>query len=143
MADNRPRLVEASRRLEEPVATAEVAADMEAVDKKVVVERELQQLRGLQSKTSSFWPQVGINSDSLGDQVLPSFYAEDQTNAMNLERRREALAKFLAVIKSDIDRERKGKVRSPFCIIRFFFLCVHKDETAFECFFFSSSSASP
>ena len=47
--------------------------------------------------------------DCMGDQVLPNFYAEDQTNAMNQERRREALAKFLRVIKSDIEREKKGK----------------------------------
>lgn len=53
--------------------------------------------------------QVNIDSDTMGDQVLPSFYAEDQTNAMNQERRREALAKLLRVIKSDIEREKKGK----------------------------------
>ena len=53
--------------------------------------------------------QFEIDSDSLGDQVLPSFYAEDDTNAMNAERRRDALAKFLRVIKSDIEREKKGK----------------------------------
>jgi hypothetical protein len=33
--------------------------------------------------------QVEIDQDSLGDQLLPNFYAEDQTNAMNQERRRE------------------------------------------------------
>ena len=40
---------------------------------------------------------------------MPSFYAEDETNAMNQERRREALAKLLRLIKSDIEREKKGK----------------------------------
>ena len=39
--------------------------------------------------------QVEIDADSMGDQILPSFYAEDTTNAMNAERRRDALAKFL------------------------------------------------
>ena len=39
---------------------------------------------------------------------MPNFYAEDNTNCMNRERRREALAKFLRVVKSDIDRETKG-----------------------------------
>ena len=43
----------------------------------------------------------------MGDQVLPSFYAEDATNAMNAERRRDALAKCLRVVKSDIEREKK------------------------------------
>ena len=45
----------------------------------------------------------------MGDQVLPSFYAEDATNAMNAERRRDALAKCLRVVKSDIEREKKVK----------------------------------
>ncbi len=45
----------------------------------------------------------------IGEQVLPSLYAEDQTNAMNTERRKDALAKFLRVIKADMERERKGK----------------------------------
>lgn len=48
-------------------------------------------------------------SNSLGCQILPSFYAEDATNAMNAERRRDALAKSLRVIKSDIEREKKGR----------------------------------
>ena len=51
---------------------------------------------------------VDIDENSLGEQSLPNFYAEDNTNCMNRERRREALAKFLRVVKSDIDRETKG-----------------------------------
>ena len=51
--------------------------------------------------------QVDMDFDSLGDQILPSFYAEDTTNAMNAERRRDALAKCLRVVKSDIEREKK------------------------------------
>eukprot|EP00095_Tigriopus_kingsejongensis_P000509 maker-scaffold367_size194084-snap-gene-0.48 protein:Tk00509 transcript:maker-scaffold367_size194084-snap-gene-0.48-mRNA-1 annotation:"hypothetical protein DAPPUDRAFT_301481" len=86
MADNRPKLVASSQRLQEPIQQCNVPTDMEHVEKK-----------------------VNIDSDTVGDQVLPSFYAEDQTNAMNQERRREALSKFLRVIKSDIDREKKGK----------------------------------
>ena len=49
-----------------------------------------------------------IDENSLGEQVLPNFYAEDINNCMNRERRREALTKFLRVVKSDIDRETKG-----------------------------------
>ena len=52
---------------------------------------------------------MAIDGDSMGEQVLPSFYAEDQTNAMNTERRREALFKFLRLVKSEIEREKKGK----------------------------------
>lgn len=53
---------------------------------------------------------VDFDGDSIVEQpILPSFYAEDDMNAMNVERRREALHKVLRVVKSDIDRERKGK----------------------------------
>ncbi len=38
---------------------------------------------------------------------------------MNLERRREALAKALAVVRADIDRERKGKVRCYYRILKY------------------------
>ena len=50
--------------------------------------------------------------DSEGDmgvQTLPHFYAEDLVNVMNKERRREALAKFVGIIKADIEREKKGR----------------------------------
>ena len=50
-----------------------------------------------------------MDFDSMGDQVLPSFYAEDTANAMNAERRRESLAKCLRVVKADIEREKKAK----------------------------------
>ena len=53
--------------------------------------------------------QVEIDENSLGEQTLPNFYAEDINNCMNRERRREALAKFLRIIKADVDRETKGK----------------------------------
>ena len=52
--------------------------------------------------------QVDIDENTLGEQTLPNFYAEDTNNCMNRERRREALAKFLRIIKADIDRETKG-----------------------------------
>ena len=45
---------------------------------------------------------MDIDENSLGEQTLPNFYAEDLNNCMNRERRREALAKFLRTIKADI-----------------------------------------
>ena len=45
----------------------------------------------------------------MGVQMLPHFYAEDLVNVMNKERRREALAKFVGIIKADIEREKKGR----------------------------------
>ena len=45
----------------------------------------------------------------MGVQMLPHFYAEDLVNVMNKERRREALSKFVGILKGDIDREKKGR----------------------------------
>ena len=53
--------------------------------------------------------QIRVDIDSLGEQILPSFYAEDRTNCMNQERRREALARGLRMVRADIEREKKGK----------------------------------
>jgi hypothetical protein len=50
-----------------------------------------------------------IDQEGMGEQYLPSLYAEDLVNVMNRERRREALAKFVGIIKADIERERKGR----------------------------------
>jgi len=83
--EHRPKLVSNAHRLDEPIRRIRVGRDMEVVRKK-----------------------VEIDENSLGEQSLPNFYAEDNTNCMNRERRREALAKFLRVVKSDIDRETKG-----------------------------------
>ena len=75
---------------------------------------------------------MDIDENSLGEQTLPNFYAEDINNCMNRERRREALAKFLRIIKADVDRETKGKYlfvyyysiysNSAFCLHYFLFL---------------------
>ena len=61
--------------------------------------------------------QVEIDENSLGEQTLPNFYAEDINNCMNRERRREALAKFLRIIKADVDRETKGKYLFVYFVI--------------------------
>ena len=45
----------------------------------------------------------------MGVQMLPHFYAEDLVNVMNKERRREALAKVVGIVKADIERERRGR----------------------------------
>ncbi len=112
MSEHRPRLVESSRRLSEPVMTARVEADMDTVDKKVRNGADTRMMARQHIPMGNFtFLQVEIDSDSLGEQSLPCFYAEDTSNAMNLERRREALGRFMAVLGSDIDRERKGKVR--------------------------------
>ena len=43
------------------------------------------------------------------EQLLPDFYAEHVTLAMNRERRKQALLKLLQLIRQDLERERRGK----------------------------------
>lgn len=53
----------------------------------------------------------GVRSAPPGasEQLLPDFYCEHTTLAMNRERRKQALLKILQLVKQDIDRERKSK----------------------------------
>ncbi|KAL0852319.1 hypothetical protein ABMA28_000525 [Loxostege sticticalis] len=53
----------------------------------------------------------GVRSVPAGasEQLLPDFYCEHTTLAMNRERRKQALMKILQLVKQDIDRERKSK----------------------------------
>ena len=85
----RPKLRNLTDQLEEPVRLCDTRRDLEAVA--VASDGSQQQQEGM------------------GEQVLPSFYSEDLVNVMNRERRRESLAKFVGVLKADIERERKGK----------------------------------
>lgn len=43
------------------------------------------------------------------EQLLPDFYAEHITLAMNRERRKQALVKLLQLIRQDLEREKRGK----------------------------------
>ncbi|XP_076349020.1 nostrin-like isoform X3 [Tachypleus tridentatus] len=43
------------------------------------------------------------------EQRLPDFYAEDMSNLMNKDRRKESLQKFFNMLKRDTELERKGK----------------------------------
>ncbi|CAB3259075.1 unnamed protein product [Arctia plantaginis] len=53
----------------------------------------------------------GVRSTPTGasEQLLPDFYCEHTTLAMNKERRKQALVKILQLVKQDIERERKSK----------------------------------
>ena len=86
MQANRPKLISLTERLREPVELCDVVRDLEAITK-----------------------YVADPAGDMGVQVLPHFYAEDLVNIMNKERRREALAKFVGILKGDIDREKKGR----------------------------------
>lgn len=49
------------------------------------------------------------NDAATVDQLLPDFYAEHVTLAMNRERRKQALVRVLHLIRQDLDRERRGR----------------------------------
>lgn len=49
------------------------------------------------------------NDATNAEQLLPDFYAEHVTLAMNRERRKQALVRVLHLIRQDLDRERRGR----------------------------------
>ena len=100
---NRPKLMSLTDRLKEPVELCDVSRDMEVGSRCDVMCRVLMLV--LQNVNK-------YDADSEGDmgvQMLPHFYAEDLVNVMNKERRREALAKVVGIVKADIERERRGR----------------------------------
>ncbi|XP_046669260.1 nostrin isoform X2 [Homalodisca vitripennis] len=80
-----PKLTQSAARLVEPVNNVSVVSDLETL----VALRETGQ--------------------PVPEQLLPDFYAEHITLAMNRERRRQALVKLLQLIRQDLERERRGK----------------------------------
>ncbi|CAG9839210.1 unnamed protein product [Diabrotica balteata] len=81
-----PRLIEASERLKGPVNQADPTKDLVT----------FQNLRH--------------SSQQVSEQLLPDFYCEHTTLAMNRERRKQALVKLLQLIRQDMERERKSKI---------------------------------
>nr|XP_031827110.1 uncharacterized protein LOC116424624 isoform X2 [Nomia melanderi] len=52
---------------------------------------------------------VESNDACNSEQLLPDFYAEHVTLAMNRERRKQALVRVLHLIRQDLERERRGR----------------------------------
>ncbi|XP_063901931.1 nostrin isoform X2 [Zophobas morio] len=84
-ADLGPRLIEVTERLKGPV------------------------LQGEPGKDLSTFVNLRQSSQQVSEQLLPDFYCEHITLAMNRERRKQALVKLLHLIRQDIERERKSK----------------------------------
>ncbi|XP_045458298.1 nostrin [Melitaea cinxia] len=80
-----PQLAEATNALVGPIKNANANVDMRVV-------------RGVRSAPAG-----------ASEQLLPDFYCEHTTLAMNRERRKQALLKIMQLVKQDIDRERKSK----------------------------------
>lgn len=49
------------------------------------------------------------SSEGPSEQLLPDFYCEHTTLAMNRERRKHALIKLLQLVKADLERERRSR----------------------------------
>ncbi|XP_053994278.1 uncharacterized protein LOC128884722 [Hylaeus volcanicus] len=84
-----PRLQQNADRLAGPVRSCNVSQDVEI-------------LKNLIRRVES---NDGCNSE----QLLPDFYAEHVTLAMNRERRKQALVRVLHLIRQDLERERRGR----------------------------------
>jgi len=85
MEHNRPKLVNLTDRLREPINSCDVGKDVQNLKIELV------------------------QDGCMGQQILPHFYCEDLLNVMNKERRRESLSKVVGIIKADIEREKKGR----------------------------------
>lgn len=84
-AELQPRIREATERLKAPIHMAESTKDL----------IHFQNMRQ--------------TSQQVSEQLLPDFYCEHITLAMNRERRKQALVKLLHLVRQDIERERKSK----------------------------------
>ncbi|KAG8182298.1 hypothetical protein JTE90_011116 [Oedothorax gibbosus] len=80
-----PSLSQCSERLKTTVASVDVAADVQ----------KLIEVKG-----------TGPN---VPEQFLPDFYAENMSNEMKKERRKDVLQRFMSLLKHDLELERKGK----------------------------------
>ncbi|XP_078050894.1 nostrin isoform X2 [Augochlora pura] len=84
-----PRLQQSTDRLTTPVRNCNVSHDIEIL--KNLIRR------------------VESNDTCNSDQLLPDFYAEHVTLAMNRERRKQSLVRVLHLIRQDLERERRGR----------------------------------
>ncbi|RLU23069.1 hypothetical protein DMN91_005347 [Ooceraea biroi] len=84
-----PRLQQSADRLLTPVRGCNVSQDLET-------------LKNLVRRMDS-------NDVTNAEQLLPDFYAEHVTLAMNRERRKQALVRVLHLIRQDLERERRGR----------------------------------
>ncbi|KAG7214179.1 hypothetical protein KM043_001525 [Ampulex compressa] len=85
-----PRLQQCADRLATPVRSCNVSQDVEILKNLI---------RRLES----------CDASSSVEQLLPDFYAEHVTLAMNRDRRKQALVRVLHLIRQDLERERRGR----------------------------------
>ncbi|XP_026674604.1 uncharacterized protein LOC108631330 isoform X2 [Ceratina calcarata] len=84
-----PRLQQSADRLATPIRNCNVSQDIEMLKNHI--------------------RRVESNDGCNAEQLLPDFYAEHVTLAMNRERRKQALVRVLHLIRQDLERERRGR----------------------------------
>ncbi|XP_058795300.1 uncharacterized protein LOC131666527 isoform X2 [Phymastichus coffea] len=84
-----PKLQQSVDRLSQPIRSCSVSQDVEIL--KNLIRR------------------IDSGDTSSTEQLLPDFYAEHVTLAMNRERRKQALVRVLHLIRQDLERERRGR----------------------------------
>lgn len=84
-----PRLQQSADRLATPIRNCNVSQDIEILKNHI--------------------RRVESNDGCNAEQLLPDFYAEHVTLAMNRERRKQALVRVLHLIRQDLERERRGR----------------------------------
>ncbi|KAK2581219.1 hypothetical protein KPH14_008017 [Odynerus spinipes] len=84
-----PRLQQSADRLSTPIRNCNVSQDVEIL--KNLIRR------------------IESNDTVNAEQLLPDFYAEHITLAMNRERRKQSLVRILHLIRQDLERERRGR----------------------------------
>ncbi|XP_014243134.1 nostrin isoform X1 [Cimex lectularius] len=80
-----PKLTQIGERISDPLEAIDVSKDMQAV------------------------VCLRVATEPSHEQILPDFYPEQLTLAMNRDRRRQAIIKLLQLVKGDLERERRGK----------------------------------
>ena len=80
-----PKLCQSVERLTEPVTSCNVDADLQRVST------------------------LRESAPPYAEQLLPDFYAEHMSNVINRERRKDSLERCLHWVRSDVEREARGK----------------------------------
>lgn len=87
----------------------QLSADMSPLMEKIVQRIEPQITNCNVQKDLAVLKNIRRASEGPSEQLLPDFYCEHTTLAMNRERRKQSLVKLLALIRQDLERERKSR----------------------------------
>lgn len=86
-----------------------LSCDMNPLIEKIVQRLEPQINNCNVQKDLVVFKNIRRASEGPSEQLLPDFYCEHTTLAMNRERRKQSLVKLLQLIRQDLERERKSR----------------------------------